>query len=75
MSDEIGSYAKRKKKMAIWRTVLICTFAVAILGTATYFVLTRFFVAGQVVVQGTDLYPKEDILAACGMLAGEHNKK
>lgn len=70
MSEEVKGYAKQKKKNAILRTVLIVVCAVLILGIGLYFVLTRFFVVRQVVVQGTDLYPKEAILSVCNVSEG-----
>ena len=68
MTDEaLAAYAKKKKQRVLLRGILIAVLALAVLGTAGYFVLTRYLVAREVMVQGTDLYPKDKILEACAI--------
>ncbi len=65
MSEELTAYAKKRKRKKNMRNLLISVLVLALLGTAGYFALTRFFVCNTFSVQETSLYPAEDILSVC----------
>ncbi|MBR3836504.1 MAG: FtsQ-type POTRA domain-containing protein [Clostridia bacterium] len=69
-NTELSAYAQKKKQRILIRNLFVTVLVLAILGTAGYFVSTRFLIARSVNVQGTDLYPKEEILKACAIEDG-----
>jgi len=70
VSEELTAYAKKRKRKKNLRYLLISVLVLILLGTASYFALTRFFVCNTFSVQETNLYPAEDILSVCQVKEG-----
>ena len=70
MSEELTAYAKKRKRKKNMRILLISVLVLSLLGTVSYFALTRFFVCHTFSVQETNLYPAEDILSVCRVEEG-----
>lgn len=70
MSGEISAYSKSRKGKALRRTILISVLLIALLGSASYFVLTKYLVVQDVMIQGTQLYSKKELLSACKIEKG-----
>ncbi len=65
MSEELTAYAKKRKRKKTFRILLISFLVFVLLGTASYFALTHFFVCKTFSVQETKLYPADEILSVC----------
>ncbi len=70
MSGEISAYSKSRKAKALRRNILVGVLLAVLLGGASYLVLTRYLVVQDVMVQGTELYSKKELLSACHIEKG-----
>lgn len=65
MSDELNTFAKKRKSRKIRRYIFLGILVLALLGVGAYFAATRYFIVKEVVIQDTALYSKENLIAAC----------
>ncbi|MBQ3075662.1 MAG: FtsQ-type POTRA domain-containing protein [Clostridia bacterium] len=70
MSQELSEFAKKRKAKKVRRRLFLVILLVALLGTATYFVMENFFVVKEVSVKKSDIYESADILSCAGIKKG-----
>ena len=70
MNQELSAFAKKRKSKKIRRFLFLAILLIALLGTAGYFVMEKFFVVKQVSVQKADIYKTEDISVCANIKKG-----
>lgn len=70
MSQELSAFAKNRKKKKIRRFILLAILVVALLGTATYFVMEKYFVVKEISVMKSDIYKTSDISKCAAIKSG-----
>lgn len=70
MSQKLSAFAKKRKANRIRRNLFLAILLIALLGTASYFALEKFFVANEISVMKSDIYKTADISATAGIKKG-----
>ncbi len=70
MSQELSAFAKKRKSKKIRRFLFLSILLIALLGTATYFVLENFFVVKEISIQKSDIYQSADVSACANIKKG-----